>query len=211
MADKWTIHGFEFGNCNCNWGCPCQFNAPTTHGHCEAVAAGHVTEGHFNDIRLDGLDFVMLYAWPGEIADGNGRQQFIISEEADAAQREALGKILHGESTAPGATHWFVFASTMSEVFETLYAPIHLSVDVAARKANLSVPGMIESTGSPIVDPNSGEEFRARIDLPNGFEYSIAEMGTGSSTVRGAGIDLNLENSYGQFNELHMNQDGVIR
>jgi hypothetical protein len=51
---------------------------------------------------------------------------------------------------------------------------------------------------------------RSRIDLPGGFEYTIAEMGNGSSTVR-AGIALDLKNSYGQFNVLHMNQDGVIR
>ncbi len=52
--------------------------------------------------------------------------------------------------------------------------------------------------------------FRGRIDLPGGFEFAIAEMGTGSSTVR-AGIELDLENSYGQFNITHMNQDGLIR
>jgi hypothetical protein len=196
---------------HCDWGCPCQFNAPTTHGHCQAVTGGHIAEGYFNDIRLDGLDYAFLYAWPGEIADGNGREQAIICEQADASQREALGKILHGESTAPGATHWFVFASTMSEILETLYAPIELSVDVEARKATLTVPGMIESSGSPIIDPNSGDEFRARIDLPNGFEYRVAEVGTATSTVRGTGVDMQLENSYGQFNELHMNQDGVIR
>ena len=35
-------------------------------------------------------------------------------------------------------------------------------------------------------------------------------MGTGTSRVN-AGIELNLNDSYGQFNALHMNQDGVIR
>ena len=24
---KWEIKGREFGNCNCDYGCPCQFNA----------------------------------------------------------------------------------------------------------------------------------------------------------------------------------------
>ena len=37
MADRWTIWGREYGNCNCAWGCPCQFGAKTTYGHCEAV------------------------------------------------------------------------------------------------------------------------------------------------------------------------------
>lgn len=57
LADQWTIRGVEYDNC-------------------EAVAGGIVEEGHFNDTRLDGLRWIMLIWWPGEIADGNGRQQF---------------------------------------------------------------------------------------------------------------------------------------
>jgi hypothetical protein len=210
MADHWTIRGAEYGNCNCAWGCPCQFGAPTTHGFCEAVTGGIVVEGHFNETRLDGLHWILLLQWPGEIAAGNGRQRAIIDERADAAQREALRKILHGESTTPGATHFFVYNSTMSEVLEPLYAPIEASIDVEARRARLAVPGLVESVGSPIRDPATGEEHRARIHLPNGFEYDVAEMGTATSKAR-AGIELDLADSYGQFHVVHMNQDGVIR
>ncbi len=210
MADQWMLRGSEYGNCNCAWGCPCQFNAPSTHGRCEAVTGGHVEEGHFNDIRLDGLNWVLLLQWPGEIAEGNGVQQVIIDERADADQREALRKIVHGESTAPGATHFFVYNSTMSKVLETLYAPIEIEIDIAARRGRISVPGLVDSTGAPIIDPHSGNEHRAVIELPNGFEYTRAEMGIGTSRVS-AGIRLELSESYGQFNVLHMNQDGVIR
>ena len=210
MADRWTIKGREFGNCNCAWGCPCQFNAPATHGFCEAVVCGHVEEGHFNETRLDGLSWALVLKWPGQIAEGNGRQQAIIDERADAAQREALRRILHGEATAPGATHFFVYNSTMSEVLETLYAPIELRIDVEARRGHCHVPGLVEMEGTPIVDPHSGAEHRAAIHLPDGFEYTTAEMGSGVSRVT-AGITLDLTHTYGQFNHLHMNQDGVIR
>jgi hypothetical protein len=210
VADQWTLRGREFSNCNCDYGCPCQFNAATTHGFCEAMGGGIVDEGHFNDVKLDGLHWVMLLQWPGEIAAGNGKEQVIIDERANAEQREALRKIVLGESTAPGATHFFVFNSTMSEVLETLYAPIEAEIDIEARCARIHVPGLVESTGSPIIDPHSGGEHRARIQLPNGFEYTTAEMGSGDSTVT-AGIELKFLNTYGQFNELNMNQDGVIR
>lgn len=210
MADQWTIRGVEYGNCNCAWGCPCQFNAPSTYGNCEAVVGGIIEEGHFNDTRLDGLKWVMIVWWPGEIAEGKGRQQFIVDESADDAQREALLKILKGESTAPGATHFFVYNSTMSEELDPIFASIEISIDVDARKAQISVGDLVESKGSPIINPNSGEAYQAAIHLPNGFEYTTAEMGTGTSRVR-AGIELDLQDSYGQFNILHMNQDGVIR
>ena len=91
MSDRWMLRGTQFANCNCAWGCPCQFNSPTTHGHCEAIEAGHIEEGEYNGTRLDGLNYVMLVQWPGEIADGNGREQFIIDERADPAQRDARG------------------------------------------------------------------------------------------------------------------------
>ncbi len=210
MADKWMIRGVEYVNCNCNYGCPCQFNAPTTHGHCEAVAGGHIEEGYFNDVRLDGLNWAMTLYWPGEIAAGNGTQQAIVDERANDAQREALRKILHGESTAPGSTHFFVYNSTMSKVLPTLFKPVEVKIDVEARQATLQVAGLIESKGVPIIHPITGKAHRARINLPNGFEYTVAEMASGTTKTSGE-IKLNLANSYGQINVLHMNQDGVIR
>lgn len=210
MSDRWMLRGVEYGNCNCNWGCPCQFGSPTTHGHCEALVTGHIEEGNFNETRLDGLDWALLLYWPGEIAQGNGTEQAVIDERADPAQREALRKILHGEATSPGATHFFVYSSTMSTVLDTLYAPIDLSIDVEGRTANVKIGDLIESVGAPIISQFNGEPTRSRINLPNGFEYTFAEMGNGNTTSR-AGIELDLKDSYGQFNVLHMTDQGVVR
>ncbi len=211
MADKWMLRGMEYGNCNCAYGCPCQFGSPTTTGTCEAVVGGIIEEGYFNDTKLDGLKWALLLKWPGEIAEGNGRQQAFIDERADSDQREALRKILHGEATAPGTTHFFVYNSTMSEVMDTQYVPIELSIDVEARQGKLFIEGVVESTGTPIISPFTGEPSRARINLPEGFEYTVAEMGTGKTKATVPGLELDLDGSYGQFNILHMNQSGVIR
>ena len=210
MADQWTFRGPGFTNCNCAWGCPCQFGSKTTYGHCEAITAGHIEEGRFNDTKLDGLNWALLVQWPGEIADGNGKEQAIIDERADADQREALRKILHGESTAPMATHFWVFNSTMSEVLDPIFEPISLEIDIDGRTADLKVGDLVESSGRPIISRFTGEPVRSGISLPGGFEYTFAEMGNGTSKVR-AGIELDLKDSYAAFNVLHMNQDGVIR
>ena len=177
MADRWTIRGAEFANCNCDWGCPCQFGAPTTHGHCEAVVGGHIEEGHFNETRLDGLDWALLLYWPGEIAQGNGKEQVIIDERADPAQREGLRKILHGEATAPGATHFFVYNSTMATVLDTLYAPIELSIDVDARMANIKIDGLVESTGRPIISAFSGEPVAVADQSPERVRVHVRRDG----------------------------------
>jgi hypothetical protein len=210
MADQWMIRGNEFANCNCAFGCPCQFNSPSTNGFCEAVASIQIDEGHFNDTKLDGLRFVVLLKWPGEVAEGNGRQQVIIDDRADPEQRKAIHKIAYGESTKPGSTHFFVYNSTMSEVLDPVYAPIEMSIDVDERKAHTKIEGMVDSVGTPLINPFNGAIDRKRIHLPDGFEYTYAEMGVGNSKVMGQ-IDLSFTDSYGQFNILHMNQDGVVR
>ncbi len=51
----WSVKGVEFGNCNCDFGCPCQFEALPTHGRCEGFEVTRIDEGHFGDVRLDGL------------------------------------------------------------------------------------------------------------------------------------------------------------
>lgn len=210
MSDKWMIKAREFANCNCAYGCPCQFNSPATHGFCEAAASIMIDEGYFNDIKLNGLKFFGIFKWPGQIADGNGRAQLIIDEKADNRQREAIVKIATGQSTAPGTTHFYVFASTVSEMLETIYAPITMDINIEARKAHTRIEDKVESRGEPLINPFSGKEDRKGIFLPGGFEYMYAEVGSGSSRVT-AGLQLGLANTYGQFCYLHMNQDGVIR
>lgn len=209
MVD-WMIKGREFTNYNCDYGCPCQFGWPKpTLGFCQAVGSGHFDEGHFGETRIDGFSWVLIFKWPGAVHEGNGIQQAIIDERADAAQREALRKILHGEDTEPGATHFYVFNSTMSKVLEPIYAPIKFECDIDSRTAQVNVPGLVELRGEPIRDDVNKKEHRARIDLPNGFEYRIAEIGRGFSKTTGE-IKIELNNSYGQFNELHMTQSGVV-
>lgn len=210
MSDQWMIRGTEFTNCNCAAGCPCQFGSPTTHGFCEALLAGAIEEGHFNSTRLDGLNWALLVHWPGEIAAGNGTGLAIIDERADTAQRQALRRILYGESSKPGSTHFYVFASTCSSLREPIYAPIQLTIDIESRAADLNIPGLIESTGRPVISPFSGQPVRHGIHLPDGFEYTYAEIGQGV-TKSIASIPLNLNQTHGHFNFLHMNQDGLIR
>jgi hypothetical protein len=68
----WEIKGRGFVNCNCAYGCPCQFNALPTHGHCMGVIGWQIGEGHFGELRLDGLCAAVVVKWPGAIHEGNG-------------------------------------------------------------------------------------------------------------------------------------------
>src|SRR5687767_5266026 len=101
----WEIHGMDYANCNCSYGCPCQFSAPPTHGHCRAVVSTLIEHGHHGDVKLDGLSAVGLYRWPGPIHEGGGTMQLIIDERADGRQRESLVRIMNGLDTDEVATH----------------------------------------------------------------------------------------------------------
>ena len=105
MKDRWLLRGPQFGNCNCAYGCPCQFGSPTTNGFCQAFGAVSVTEGYFNDVRLDGLSFVLILQWPGEIAQGNGRSQAIVGRFT--IRRRVPRKTVFGMISSPEVFTFF--------------------------------------------------------------------------------------------------------
>lgn len=207
---SWEIEGLELINCNCTYGCPCQFNARPTNGNCEALGAIAIAKGHHGDVRLDGLKLAVIMQWPGAIHEGKGKCQPIVDANASAQQREALLKIMSGQDTDPFATMFAVFAATFEQVFEPVFTQIDFDVDVDARRGKVNVRGIFEINGQPIRNPVSGEEHRARIDLPNGFEYEIAEIGSASGRSQG-NLKIVLEDSYAQFARLHLNNKGLVR
>jgi hypothetical protein len=170
----------------------------------------HIERGNFGDISLDGLDCVMVMAWPGPIHEGGGKALAIVDERADEAQRQALLTILSGGETQPGATVWNVFAATLDTVFDPVFKAIDMAVDVDARVGHVRVEGLVDARGEPIRNPVTGEEHRARIDLPNGFEYSLAEMGASHLKTSGP-IALSFDDRYAQFAHLHLNNQGLVK
>jgi hypothetical protein len=210
MATTWEIRGRELVNCNCAYGCPCLFGALPTHGDCRQIVGYQIAQGHYGDVRLDGLRAALIVSFPGAVHLGNGTMQVIIDERADARQREALQKIIHGEDTKEMATMWWVYSAMSPNKLETVYKPIDLEVDAEKRTGRMSIPGIAEMSAEPIHNPATGAEHRARIDLPHGFAYEIAEIGSASSSVKGP-IAMELRNSHGQFAELHLSDSGIVR
>jgi hypothetical protein len=208
MVD-WYVEGVAFGNCNCDYGCPCQFESLPTHGHCRGFEVVRIDKGHFGEVSLDGLRVALIYAWPGPIFEGKGEMQAIIDERADAAQRQALVTILHGGETRDAATHWWVFHAMSSTVHEPVFKTIEFEVDIEQRRARVVIPGVLESSGRPIRSPATGDEHRVRIDIPNGIEFELAEIGSATTKASGA-ITLELNDTYGQFSVLRHSGAGVV-
>jgi hypothetical protein len=72
MVD-WYIEGISFGNCICGYGCPCQFEAKPTHGHCRGFEVLRISKGHFAEVGLDGLACAITYAWPARSTRARAR------------------------------------------------------------------------------------------------------------------------------------------
>jgi hypothetical protein len=206
----WFIEGVEFGNCNCDYACPCQFESLPTHGHCHGFEVIRIDRGHFGEIKLDGLNMALLYAWPGPIFRGNGELQAIVDERADEHQRKAVATVLYGGETKDEATHWWVYHAMSSRVHDPVVKPIEFEVDIEARTAKVRIPGVLDAEGRPIKSPATGQPHRVRIEIPNGIEFERAEIGS-ASTKATAAILLDLKDSYGQFNVLRHSATGVVR
>jgi hypothetical protein len=161
-------------------------------------------------VALDGLGASLLYAWPGPIYEGNGECQAVIDERADGKQRDALAAIMYGEETNKGATHWWVYRTMSTIVHPPLFKRIEFDANIERRQARVAIPNVLESTARPIRSPASGVEHRVRISLPNGIEFDLAEIASGTTKTM-ASIALDLKDSYFHFTTLRQSGSGVVR
>ncbi len=205
---SWSMKGKHIKNCNCAFGCPCDFNARPTYGPCEGMVGMEIDEGHFGDVRLDGLRWAATYHWPGPLHEGNGTIQAIVDERADERQREALLTILSGQEQVEG-TFFQIISMIVSTVLTPQFLPIDFEFDLDGRTARVAVPGIFETTSEPIKNPVTGAPHRIRVDIPEGFEYREAEIA--SATIKGIGaIKFDSAGCHSSLADVTFTQNGVV-
>lgn len=181
---NWRLEGEWIKNCNCAFGCPCDFNARPTLGYCKGLVAMNITKGHFSNTKLDGLKFCITVDFPGALHEGNGTIQPIIDERATPEQREALFGILQGKNSAEG-TIFHIFSMIVTKMHDPIFAPIRFSFDKAGRTARMEIPGVLETEVEPIKNPVTGVPHRIQVTTPEGFEHRVAEVA--SANIRSTG------------------------
>lgn len=207
---EWEIHGMEFGSCNCAYGCPCQFNALPTHGHCRTIGFTQIDRGYFGTVGLAGLRMAFAATWPGAVHEGNGSYLPILDERANPAQRNALLSILTGQDTDTLATSFAVYSAMCSTVHTAVVTEIDMEVDMEARTARCEARGVASARGEPIRNPVTGAEHRVGIVLPSGFEFTTNECGRGWGVALGE-VSMCLEDTYASWHETHLSRRGIIR
>jgi len=184
VETNWQLEGEWIKNCNCAFGCPCDFNARPTNGECRGMLGMRIAKGHFGDVKLDGLSFFVTVHFPGALHEGNGEAQPIIDERATPAQREALFAIMSGKHSAEG-TLFNIFSLIVTRMHDPVFAPISFRFDKAARIAHVGVPNVLETDVEPIKNPVTGAPHRIKVVMPEGFEHIEGEVA--SATIRSSG------------------------
>lgn len=203
----WRLKGDWIKNCNCAFGCPCDFNARPTHGKCQGLLGMRIGEGHFGDIKLDGLSFFVVVDFPGPLHEGNGIVQAIIDERASEKQRGALFGILSGQNSAEG-TIFHIFTLIVSKMLDPIFAPISVDFDMEGRKARVSIPGVLETETQPIRNPVTGAEHRIQVLMPEGFEHRKAEVASARIDSKG-GIKFSVAEGHSSLAKVEQTPTGV--
>lgn len=204
---EWRLKGDWIKNCNCAFGCPCDFNARPTYGDCKAIVGMHIEQGRFGDVSLDDLKFVGVLSFPGALHEGNGTMQPVVDERADSRQREALFAILSGQHSDEG-TLFHIFSLIVSQVLDPVFAPITFAFDMDARTARISIPGVLETETKPIRNPVSGAPHRIQVVMPEGFEHRKAEIAS-ARTESTAGIKFSIPEGHSSLARVEQTPAGV--
>jgi len=204
----WMIRTRQIGTCSCDYGCPCEFNAPPTRLPCEGVMAMEITEGYFDKVRLDGLRVAGAYRWPGPMHEGNGTWWSVIDRRADTDQVNALFTILSGKEQEP-TTGFAIYGSTVANEPDPVFADIEFELDLKGRRGRFFVKNVLEADVSPIKNPVTGEDHHAAIRLHSGFEFREAEMASASFWSRGE-LDQKHSERYAALSFVSYSPYGII-
>ncbi|MBI3647564.1 MAG: DUF1326 domain-containing protein [Actinobacteria bacterium] len=173
---SWRMQGTLLELCSCAPGCDCNFRGVpnSEEGNCEALACHRVDTGHFGEVDLSGVTFVMAYWWPGAIHDKGGRARGYV-DCRDDAQFEAIRSVVSGEV---GHDFFQIFNSTYERPPVLERATIDAVFD--GKGSRFSVEGVATARLEPLRNPVSGAENDVRIVKPGGFIWKDGHVAQGA-------------------------------
>jgi hypothetical protein len=190
VLEGWRLRGQVLVACNCDWGCPCNFNALPTTGKCEGGWTWHVEEGSADDVGLDGLTFSVYANWPGAIHHGNGEALILIDDRADAAQRQTIETLLGGKVGGP----WGVLAWTWPQVHGPHAASYELVFDGV--NSRMTCGEYVEIEGGPIKNPVTHAESYPGVVLPQGIIFKRGDLGATTRFRVTRGVEYDHSGKY---------------
>jgi hypothetical protein len=168
---KWNFEADLFIACNCDWGCPCNFNARPTEGRCMGFDVWSIITGQFGTTPLDGTRFALYYKFPGLVEQGQGTMGVYIDGRATEAQREALDAIGKGKA---GGGFFELFATQLTaKVLPTRFVPIGFELSDGIGRVQIEGFGEAESV---LLSYPDGTVLHPWQELPHGIEFKRGLM-----------------------------------
>lgn len=181
MAEPWRVSGAVLVTCNCDWGCPCNFQARPSKGNCEGGWTWHIERGSYGNVSLDGLNCSVYVNWPGAIHEGNGEALILVDAAADQEQRAALESLVGGTVGGP----WGVLSHTWPKVHGPFATTYDLQLDGV--RTRLRCGDYVEVEGTAIRNPVTHAEAFPSVSLPQGLIFKQGDFGASATfRVRGA-------------------------
>ena len=178
--------------CNCDFGCPCNFNALPSHGHCQGGWIWIIDRGEVNGVGVDGFGVALYAAWPGAIHEGGGRAFCYVDERADGERRAALTSLLQGEHGGP----WGMFRKTYELGGPE---PARFDVTLADYATRARVGSVVELEFAKIRNPVTQAEVHPEVVLPEGLVVKRGHMAASKVfRVRG-GLEYDHSGKYAAF------------
>ena len=175
--------------CNCDWGCPCNFNARPSKGFCQGGWIWMFESGAVDDVSVAGLGAAVFAKWPGAIHEGGGRATSYVDARASDAQRDALTRLLRGEFGGP----WGLFIKTY-RLAAPQFAPF--DVRLAQHGSRATIGGFAELELQTIRNPVTNAEAHPEMILPEGLV--VKRGGLAASAVFRVADELAYDHS-GQY------------
>ena len=192
---KWTIEADFLQACNCNYGCPCEFEAPPSYGFCEGLGAWKINKGRYGNISLSGLSFGFAARWPEAIHKGNGTAALFFDHKADPQQREALMQIASGQA---GGMPFEIIATTFSKILEPQYVPFKFTIK--GKNSSVKIGDAALMAFESIKNPITGKPEGINIQHETGFIFQKAEC-VSARTAHA---------SYGELNFSYPGRSGFV-
>ena len=203
---EWSFEADYFTACNCDWGCPCNFNAASTEGRCMGWGAWNIGQGRYGDTPLDGTRFALYYKFPGEVAQGEGSACVYIDSRAAPAQRKALEAI--GAGRAGGGIFELFGARLVSTWLPTKFVPIEIELKDGAGRVRIEGYGEAESE---LLGYPDGSAIRPVQELPHGIEFKRGLMTNAKQWWwRDDELLASYANKYGAVAKVKFTHEGCV-
>lgn len=170
-SPQWRMETESLQSCNCDYGCPCNFNGLPSHGNCEGFIAFRIRKGNFESTQLDNVKFALGVWWPKAIHEGEGIGALYVDSEARPEQVKAIEEIVSGKH---GGAIFAILPMTMKEMRPTKITKIDFHYHPYDAWFDIEGVGKVKS--EHIVNPVTSDPFEGEVVLPGGISFKRATV-----------------------------------